>query len=132
MVVKRYSLLVAMLLMATLVFTGCPSGGGKSFAQMSPTEKASYMMSVYNSQYNDYMSQVGYTKNDAGQWIPPAVPPELTEAQKNTLRSKKDLLTKVYKAIQLYKGQMQFGGIPSMETEQQIMDMLNQMGGLIQ
>ena len=106
--------------------TGCPSMGGKSFDQMSPKEKVIQMYSIYNSQYNDYMSMMGYIKGATGEWEQISTP-SLTDEQREILRFRKKILTKVYPLIKLYDTQSQGGAGVSRETEAEIMRLLNQL-----
>lgn len=70
---------------------------------MSPKEKSVWMLSVYNSQYEDYKIQ--------------ALRTDLTEAQKEVLREKKDILTRVYPMISIYTGYASSGIIPEKDLE---------------
>jgi hypothetical protein len=77
---------------------------------MSPKEKSIWMLSVYNSQYEDYKMQ--------------AIRTDLTEAQKEVLREKKDILTRVYPMISIYTGYAGTGIIPEKELEMTIISNL--------
>jgi hypothetical protein len=125
----RQKIAVLIVLLLVLPVLGCYSVGGgdtKGWTDMSPMEKSTYAMAVYNRQYEDYMSQVGYNQDATGAWVAGGEV-DLSEDQKEMLRSKKDILSNLYSAIQLYKGQMQFGNTPSPETEQEIYDLLNRL-----
>jgi hypothetical protein len=49
--------LISVMLCVPMI-VACPGGGGKSFVEQSPTERATWMMGIYNSQYRDYMNVV--------------------------------------------------------------------------
>lgn len=93
---------------------------------MNPKERAVWMMSIYNSQFNDYMMTTGYTKDVEGKWVK-ASEPELTDEQKDILRDKKRLLTEVYPAIKMYTGYAESGVLPDSELETMIVSRLNQL-----
>jgi hypothetical protein len=119
-----------LLLLSLVLLVGCATMGGetKTFWEMTPIEKTAYAMAIYNRQYTDYMSQVGYTKGADGIWKQTSQP-QLSDDQKSMLKTKKKLLSDLYLATDIYKGQMQFGGIPTKDAEQQLYDLLNKIGG---
>lgn len=92
---------------------------------MEPKERATWMLSVYNSQFSDYMNTAGFVKQE-GKWVKVAEP-ELSEAQKKLMREKKKLLTDVHPAIKLYSGYAETGVIPDDELETMIVSKLNQL-----
>ena len=77
---------------------------------MSPKEKSVWMLSVYNSQYEDYKVQ--------------AIRTDLTEAQKEVLREKKAILTRVYPMISVYTGYASNEVIPEKDLEMTIVSNL--------
>jgi len=85
----------------------------KPFNQWSPKEKATWFLGLYNAEFDDYQLQ--------------ASSPNLTDAQKNILRTKKQILTQVYPMIGTYASLTNSGGVPSPELELQIMQLLNQL-----
>ena len=91
---------------------GCPHQG-KTLQEMSPKEKATWMMSIYNSQYDDYQLQVVRT--------------DLTETERKVLRYKKEVFSEVFPAIELYAGYANSGVIPGDELETLIISRLNQL-----
>lgn len=80
---------------------------------MTPKEKATWMLSIYNAQYDDYLVQAART--------------DLTEEEKKILRSKKEIMTEVYPAIELYAGYANSGVLPGDELETLIISRLNQL-----
>lgn len=84
---------------------------------MTPKEKSIWMLSVYNSQYEDYKVQ--------------AIRTDLTEAQKEILRKKKEILTKVYPMISIYTGYASNGVIPEKELETTIVSNLETLLSMI-
>lgn len=106
--------------------TACPMSQTKSYQEMTPKERGTWMLSMYNSQYEDYMMTTGYTKNFQGEWEKTSSP-ELTESQKEVLRDKKKLLTEVYPAIKVYVGYAESGVIPDADLETMIVSKINQL-----
>lgn len=123
----NWALLLIVLLCFGLV-TGCSFTGAKIFDQMSSVEKATYLYSVYNSQYDDYMIKMGYSMDERGTWVK-TFSPKLTEQERKVLRDKKKILIKVRPLIKAYGSQVQSNGgaaIPR-DIELKIMELLNQL-----
>lgn len=78
---------------------------------MSPQEKAVWMMSIYNAQYDDYLLQ--------------AAREDLTEDEKEILREKKRILVKIEEPIELYVGYADSGVLPAATLETLIMQNIN-------
>lgn len=112
-------LLVMLLVVAfmTVALVGCQTDNIKTFDEMSAKEKATFMMSMYNKQYSNYQTQ--------------AAKPELTEAEREILRKKKKILSEVYPLIELYMSYVDSGAVPSTETEQKIINYLDQLAVLV-
>jgi hypothetical protein len=69
----RQKTILVMVFLLVLPLVNCVSMNGgqtKGWLDMSPMEKSTYAMAVYNRQYEDYMSQVGYVKDSTGAWFP--------------------------------------------------------------
>lgn len=125
------AILIIIALLAILIFNDCTftstNVGNKTYTQMSNTEKASWMLSLYNSQYADYMTKVGYSRtDDKSDWVKTREA-NLTEAEKDVLREKKKTLQALYPLIAVFAEQSQFGGTPSRETEEKILELLNRL-----
>jgi len=104
-------------LLALLAFTLAACGtlniGMKPFNQMTPKEKSTYFMGVYNKQYADTMAMASM--------------PNLVEQQKKVVRAKKDILTKAWPMIQAYDAIAVGGGTPSPAAEDAINNLINQL-----
>jgi hypothetical protein len=113
MIVRKsiYLIVVAFL----LVSFGCmhKEGSLKPVSEMTPKEKATFFMGVYNSQAEDYKAMVAK--------------PNLTNEQKQVLREKKKVLTEVYPLIQSYTTYVDAGAMPTPEVEASIMNLINQL-----
>jgi len=96
--------IIAILL--SLMFVMSCAHGGKSFTEMTPVEKATWMLSVYNAQYADYQFQSART--------------DLDEERKEVLRTKKKILSEVYPMISVYSGYAGSGVIPAVDLENAI------------
>ncbi len=110
---RIYSRVVVVL--AVVVFcAGCPLHQKPiPWGQLTVEQKASYMMSVYNSQYDDYTFK--------------AALPDLTEAEKKILREKKKVLTYVYPLLESYIVLSVETQSPSGDTEQKIFEALGRL-----
>lgn len=106
---KVYSL-IGILVVLSLVFS-C-TAKNVPFSELTPKEKLAYMYQIYNAQHEDYMIM--------------AANPNLTEAQKQVLRTKKPILESLQAMIPLYDQSVQTGA-PSHESEQQIYNLLTQL-----
>lgn len=114
---KRRSLAFFLIgLVSICLFAAC-APGQKPISQMSPKEKAAWMMGTYNAQYDDYLAM--------------ATQPGLTDAQKEVLKAKKKTLQEVWDPIKLYIFYVDQGAVPSPELEAQIMAGLNRLGSAV-
>ena len=107
-------------LIVILIFVfvaGCSAmtGGGdlKSWGEMSTKEKATFLMSVYNKQYDSYMQL--YAKDNR------------TEADNKYLRDKKVALEIVYPYIDTYAQYADTGTIPPATVEQAALEAVNKL-----
>jgi hypothetical protein len=96
---------------------------------MSNKKKLTMAMGVYNSQFIQYMTAVGYMKDATGTWVK-VEEPELSEEMKVLLRKKKDLLTQTYPLLKMYD-QMVSGVLPySAVTEQELLALVDQLAAM--
>ncbi len=111
----RKNIFILFIAFLLLVPYGCmhKEGSLKPFSEMSPMEKATFFMSVYNSQAEDYKAMVAK--------------PNLTNDQKQVLRNKKKLLSEVYPLIGAYTTYVDAGAMPDAATEAAIMEIINQL-----
>ena len=96
-------------------FVSCATLGLKSWSDRTPKEKSLAFMQFYNSEYRDTMAL--------------ATSPQITPAQKELVKAKKAVLGKLYPLIQGYDDLLVNGKIPSLDLENQILGLINQMGG---
>lgn len=110
----RQRKVVLFILIAFIVAScGTLNIGTKPFAQMTPKEKSTYFMGVYNKQFSDTTAM--------------AAMPNLVEEQKRVVRAKKDILTKAWPMIQAYDAIAVGGGTPSPAAEDAINNLINQL-----
>ena len=94
------------------VFCSCATiQAQKSFSDMTTKEKTVYIMSMYNKQYDEYLSL--YQKAD------------LSNEEKETLRKKYDLLKEIYPYIAIYVNYSETGEVPSEVIENKLIDLIN-------
>lgn len=89
----------------------------KPLSEMTPKEKAIWMMSVYSAQAEDYKRMVKR--------------PDLTNDQKAILRNKKDVAKKLWPLINTYRTYVNAGAVPTQEVEAEIIDLINDLTILI-
>jgi hypothetical protein len=116
---KRVKTFAALWLVVFLGVMGCAGmqAPQQSFEDMTPKQKATWMMGVYNAQFDDYKLKVAL--------------PNLTNDEKAVLRAKREILTQVYPLIQAYDMTQASGGTPTVTAERQVTSMLNQLEQLI-
>lgn len=107
--------LMVLCILPLLAMTCTKEGKVKTYAEFTPEEKAYTFLASYNKAYNDYKVQVA--KGTA-----------LTEKEKATLRKKKELLTKVYPAIQAYDMAVSGKVSPDASWEPLILQYLDELG----
>jgi hypothetical protein len=83
---------------------------------LTTKQQATIWMVVYNSVYDDTMAQA---KN-----------PTATPAQKEMVAKKKAILAQTWPLLKIYVGIVDTGGTPSVESSQQISDLINQLAAL--
>ena len=104
----------------TLVSCIPPQGAGdgmKSLSEMTPKEKATWMMGIYNSQAKDYKEMIKR--------------PNLTNDQKQVLRNKKEVAKKIWPLLNTYRTYVNSGAVPTRQTEDQIIGLINELTGLV-
>ena len=107
---------ILLIILCIAFFAGC-STTLQNVKDMTPEQKATWMMGVYNSQFDNTMEM--------------AKRPDLTEEQKVIVRSKKKVLQKVKPLIALYKEYVKNGAMPSQETEDEILKLLDELTMMI-
>lgn len=121
---KRNLMIVVFLCLAVMLaisFSCIPQAGKgqgiKPLSEMTPKEKATWMMSVYSAQAEDYKRMVKRS--------------DLTNAQKAILRNKKDVAKRVWPLINTYRTYVNAGAVPTREVEDEIIGLINDLTVLI-
>ena len=111
---QRITAIVLFLFVAAFLI-GCPAPGTqlKSISEMTPKERATWFLSVYNKQFKDTKAM--------------AERPDLTEDQKEVVRAKKKILAEVKPYLGIYIAAVDDGKLPARETEDKIIALLNDL-----
>lgn len=117
--VQRKGMFVFVVILMIFLFSCVPGQKSdlKSISDMTPKERVTWMLSVYNSQTRDYKAMVAKT--------------DLTNEQKEVLRKKKAIMIQVYPMINTYTTYVDSGAVPTKEVEDQIIDLINDLTGLV-
>lgn len=121
---RRNIMIVVFLSLAVMLavsFSCIPQAGKgqgmKPLSEMTPKEKATWMMNVYSAQAEDYKSMIKR--------------PDLTNEQKAILRNKKDVAEKVWPLINTYRTYVNSGAVPTREVEGEIIELINDLTVLV-
>ncbi len=118
---KKRNELIGLAIIVVLIFiVGCVTfnvEGPKRISEMTPKERATWFLGVYNAQDKDYRNMV--------------VRSDLANDQKEILREKKKIMTQVYPMIKTYNIYVDSGAVPTKETEDQIIKLINDLTALI-
>jgi len=109
---RKLQVSLALVIVAVFLM-GCSTNGIKSLDEMTPQEKGTWMLSLYNDQYDDYLRQVSRV--------------DLSDGEKDILREKKNILLEVYPLIELYTEYVDSGVLPPTETETLIMQNIDRL-----
>jgi len=114
----RVFVLIALMVMA-VALTSCALRPGPE-EKLTPIEKAKktgiWMMDTYSAQYDDYQAMVAK--------------PDLTDAQKQILKVKYEVLKEAEPLIKAFNASVDTGTLPSPELESRIMDLLTRLQNL--
>lgn len=105
---------VGIMMIALAIFillSGCPAI--QTWENLTPKAKATWLMSVYNKEFSDYVAQA-------------AQPDQLTEAQKAVLKAKKIVLRKAWPLIKFYSA-MVSNGVASSDAERAALEAVREL-----
>ena len=102
-------LLMAAVFLSGLVAMGCV----KDITDLSPKGKASAAMKIYAGSAMDYQNDMKRLN--------------LTDEHKKYLREKKKILDEAYPSIDIYRKYAETGVIPTLEMEQELLRVLDQL-----
>ena len=117
MMVQRKVQWFAIILCVLFLYSCASIEGMKTFDEMNPKERATWMMGVYNSQADDYKKMVRR--------------PDLTNSQKEVLRLKKGMLERLWPMINTYTVYVDNGALPTREVEEGILQIINDMTAIV-
>ncbi len=107
---KRFTLF----LMLALLVAGCaPQLGQTDVTKMTPEQVATWMMGVYNDQYDAYVTD--------------AANPALTPAQRELMPQRRLALTEAWPLIGLFSRTVLTGQVPPAELQANIIRLLGKM-----
>ena len=115
----KRSFAVIAVLMCLVLMSGCVwfSTNIKPWEQRTPKEKALAVLETWNTEFRNTMAQAQRT--------------DLTEAEKETVKIKKSILQESKPLIDIYRQTVNGGGVPSKESEDQILALLDRLGAKI-
>jgi hypothetical protein len=100
-------------LLVILCFACTANMSLKPWSEQTPKDRLVWMLGIYNAQDRDYRAM--------------AAMPNLSDAQKKVLQTKKAIMVQAYPLIDAYRATVEAGGTPSAQTEQMILNLLNQL-----
>jgi len=100
-------------ILVLLAFVGCAHLAEKPWSERTPKEKAIWMDGIYNAQYDEYEIR--------------AARPDLTEDEREALRTKKQIFTEVWPLLKVYSKYAESGIVAPLEIEVTILDLLNRL-----
>ena len=114
---KKFAVLAV--LMCFMLMSGCAwiSANVKPWDQRTPKEKALAVLETWNTEFRNTETQAKRT--------------DLTETEKETVRIKKAILKESKPLIDVYRQTVNGGGIPTKESEDQILALLDKLGAKI-
>jgi hypothetical protein len=110
---------VAGLLVLAILIAGMTGGCAwlktttTGFTDMTPKQKSTFFMGVYNRNFNDTMAMASM--------------PVLTDDQKTIVRTKKAVLTKMRPVVYAYDAIVATGGTPSATQEAELIRMVDEL-----
>ena len=110
---RLFKRIAVFLVVLAFLLPACATMKMKPWGEMSTDEKALYFIQTYNQQFTDTMAM--------------AINPKITVAQREIVRKKKEMLTELHGAIKFYMEFVDDGGVPSLEHEQSILNLINRL-----
>lgn len=118
---KRNGLIGLVVIIMLVFLSGCifslKGESPKRIDEMTPKEKATWFMGIYDAQDKDYRNMV--------------VRSDLTNDQKEILRKKKEVMIQIYPMIKAYNVYVDSGAIPTKIVEDQIIQLVNDLVALM-
>lgn len=120
-----------LLTMCIISLQSCAAMGGKRMAEMTPKERATQIMSVYNDQYELYLREAKVVEAKEAN-IDNLTEEEKVklEAKKSAMREKKKLMKELYPYIGIYNGYAERGEFAPIDVEMAVMSIMDKLLGL--
>lgn len=112
-IIYKHFVIVCWLIVFGFIACATLQEANKSFDQMTTKEKAIYIMSMYNKQYDDYLSL--YQKGNH------------TIEEKKILKTKYDLLKELNPYVNLYITYADQNTIPTEEVEKRLIEIIRKL-----
>lgn len=109
----KRKLYIPIALMVLMAFACTANMTMKPWSEQTPQDRLTWMLGIYNAQDRDYRAMAAMSN--------------LTPAQVSVLQNKKKIMTQVYPLIDAYRITVNQGGTPDKNTEQMILNLLNQL-----
>lgn len=136
--------LIAFLMVLMMFVAGCATLGGQSpipVMNWSPQKKAVYAMGMYTKLYNNYLNRIALATGITVEEVKLMMVTEegqaklkamidassLNEYQRQILRTRKKFLLGAEKAIQSYNFYIGLGEMPPAETEDALLNLIDQL-----
>jgi len=111
---KSVKSILILFMVFSMVGCGGLQGAVKQFSEMTPKERATFVMSAWNANYRDAVAMSNM--------------PNLTAEVAKTVRIKKQILTESKPLVDSYVRTIEGGGTPDQATQDLIMQFLNKLG----
>ena len=105
---------IAICIVGVLFLCNCATIGVKPYNEMTPRERALFLVTTYNKLDAEYRIQ--------------AIMPNLTDKDKEMLRVKKQIMTQLYPLIDAYRMAVENNVTVPPSLEPMIMNLLDQLG----
>lgn len=112
-IIAKHIVISCCLIVFGLMACATMQGANKSFSEMTTKEKAIYVMSMYNKQYDEYLSL--YQKGSH------------TPEEKEILKTKYDLLKELNPYVGLYITYAEQNTIPTEEVEKRLIEIIKKL-----
>jgi hypothetical protein len=110
---KKNAIIVFLFSLILIGIAGCAMMGAKPYSEMTPKERATYVLSTYNQQYELYLKE--------------ATAPNLSESKKEILRKKKELMVQMYPYIGTYANYAKQGAFAPEDVEMALMKIMDKL-----
>lgn len=110
---------VLVVALAALCLAGCFGKDVKTPATMTPMERATLVLTLYNNAYTNYLAQYA------------AAAKPLTPDMQKYFRGYKEGMTIAWPTISAYVSVVEVGGVPTPEQEQKILEVIYKLQGML-